>query len=124
MKLAHHGLDSVEDAIAAVAKGQMVIVIDDDDRENEGDLIAAASRITAEQMAFMIRNTSGIVCAPLTAEEARRLKLDPMVAVNDAPMGTAFTVSVDHKLGADDRHIGRGAVQYGTRAGERKLSGR
>jgi 3,4-dihydroxy 2-butanone 4-phosphate synthase / GTP cyclohydrolase II len=99
MKLAHHGLDSVEDAIAAVAKGQMVVVIDDDDRENEGDLIAAASRITAEQMAFMIRNTSGIVCAPLTAEEARRLKLDPMVAVNDAPMGTAFTVSVDHKLG-------------------------
>ena len=50
-------------------------------------------------MAFMIRHTSGIVCAPMTAEDARRLKLDPMVAVNDAPLGTAFTVSVDYKVG-------------------------
>ncbi|MGH8595852.1 MAG: 3,4-dihydroxy-2-butanone-4-phosphate synthase, partial [Gammaproteobacteria bacterium] len=77
---------------------EMVIVVDDDDRENEGDLVAAASKLSPEQMAFMIRHTSGIVCAPLTAEDARRLKLDPMVAINDAPMGTAFTVSVDYKL--------------------------
>jgi 3,4-dihydroxy 2-butanone 4-phosphate synthase/GTP cyclohydrolase II len=96
---ASSSLDSVEDAIAAVARGEMVVVIDDDDRENEGDLVAAASRITPEQMAFMIRNTSGIVCAPLTAEDARRLKLDPMVAINDAPLGTAFTVSIDYRLG-------------------------
>jgi 3,4-dihydroxy 2-butanone 4-phosphate synthase / GTP cyclohydrolase II len=95
----YHGLDSVEAAIAAIAKGEIVIVIDDDDRENEGDLIVAASKITTEKMAFMIRHTSGIVCAPLTAEDARRLKLDPMVAVNDAPMGTAFTVSIDCKIG-------------------------
>jgi 3,4-dihydroxy 2-butanone 4-phosphate synthase/GTP cyclohydrolase II len=74
-------------------------VVDDDDRENEGDLIAAASKITPEQMAFMVRHTSGIVCTPITAEDARRLKLDPMVAVNDAPMGTAFTVSIDYKDG-------------------------
>jgi 3,4-dihydroxy 2-butanone 4-phosphate synthase/GTP cyclohydrolase II len=93
------GLDSVEEAIAAIAKGQMVVVIDDDDRENEGDLIAAAGKITPEQMAFMIRHTSGIICAPVTPDTARRLKLDPMVAVNDAPMGTAFTVSVDYKIG-------------------------
>jgi 3,4-dihydroxy 2-butanone 4-phosphate synthase/GTP cyclohydrolase II len=95
----HHGLDSVEDAIASIGRGSMVIVVDDDDRENEGDLIAAASKMTPEHMAFMIRHTSGIVCAPLMAEEARRLKLDPMVAINDAPMGTAFTVSVDCRIG-------------------------
>jgi 3,4-dihydroxy 2-butanone 4-phosphate synthase/GTP cyclohydrolase II len=92
-------LDTVEEAIKAIADGQMVVVVDDDDRENEGDLIAAASKITPEQMAFMVRHTSGIVCTPITAEDARRLKLDPMVAVNDAPMGTAFTVSIDYKDG-------------------------
>ena len=92
-------LDTVEEAIKAIADGQMVVVVDDDDRENEGDLIAAASKITPEQMAFMVRHTSGIVCTPITAEDARRLKLDPMVAMNDAPMGTAFTVSIDYKDG-------------------------
>lgn len=92
-------LDKVEDAIAAVQKGEMVVVVDDDDRENEGDLIAAAAKITPEQMAFMVRHTSGIVCAPMTREDARRLKLDPMVADNDAPHGTAFTVSVDYREG-------------------------
>ncbi len=92
-------LDSVEEAIRAIAEGQMVVVVDDDDRENEGDLIAAAAKITPEQMAFMVRHTSGIVCAPITAEDARRLKLDPMVALNDAPMGTAFTVTIDYKEG-------------------------
>ena len=96
------GRDSVEAAIAAiaaVARGELVVVVDDHDRENEGDLIGAASRITSQQMAFMIRHTSGIVCTPMTAEDARRLKLDPMVALNDAPMGTAFTISVDCRNG-------------------------
>ena len=92
-------LDTVEEAIKAIANGQMVVVVDDDDRENEGDLIGAAAKITPEQMAFMVRHTSGIVCTPITAEDARRLKLDPMVALNDAPMGTAFTVSIDYKEG-------------------------
>lgn len=92
-------LDSVEAAIKAVADGQMVVVVDDDDRENEGDLICAAARMTPEQMAFMVRHTSGIVCTPMPAEDARRLKLDPMVALNDAPMGTAFTVTVDYREG-------------------------
>jgi 3,4-dihydroxy 2-butanone 4-phosphate synthase/GTP cyclohydrolase II len=92
-------LDSVEDAIKAIIAGELVVVVDDDDRENEGDLIGAASKITPEQMAFMVRHTSGIVCTPITAEDARRLKLDPMVALNDAPMGTAFTVSIDYKEG-------------------------
>ncbi|WP_376986152.1 3,4-dihydroxy-2-butanone-4-phosphate synthase [Bosea sp. R86505] len=85
--------------IEAFARGEIVIVTDDDDRENEGDLIVAASLCTPEKMAFIIRNTCGIVCAPLTASEARRLRLDPMVSSNDAPLGTAFTVTVDVKHG-------------------------
>ena len=72
---------------------------DDDDRENEGDLFVAASLCTPEKMAFIIRHTSGIVCAPLSAAEARRLHLDPMVAANDAPLGTAFTITVDVRHG-------------------------
>jgi 3,4-dihydroxy 2-butanone 4-phosphate synthase/GTP cyclohydrolase II len=92
-------LDTVDEAIKAMADGQLVVVVDDDDRENEGDLIGAAAKITPEQMAFMVRHTSGIVCTPMPAEEARRLKLDPMVALNDAPMGTAFTVSIDYREG-------------------------
>lgn len=90
---------SVTEAIEAFAKGEIVIVTDDDDRENEGDLIVAASHCTPEKMAFIIRNTCGIVCAPVTAAEARRLRLDPMVPSNDAPLGTAFTVSVDVRHG-------------------------
>jgi len=89
----------VEAAIAAFAKGELVVVTDDDDRENEGDLFVAASLCTAEKMAFIIRHTSGIVCAPVSSEQAERLHLDPMVARNDAPLGTAFTVSVDVKHG-------------------------
>jgi len=90
---------SVEAAIKAFAKGEIVVVTDDDDRENEGDLFVAASLCTPEKMAFIIRNTSGIVCAPLGGELARRLHLDPMVAENDAPLGTAFTVTVDVRHG-------------------------
>jgi 3,4-dihydroxy 2-butanone 4-phosphate synthase/GTP cyclohydrolase II len=92
----HH---RVEAAIKAFAKGEIVVVTDDDDRENEGDLFVAASHCTPDKMAFIIRNTSGIVCAPLGAEQARRLHLDPMVAENEAPLGTAFTVSVDVRHG-------------------------
>jgi 3,4-dihydroxy 2-butanone 4-phosphate synthase/GTP cyclohydrolase II len=85
----------VRGAIEAFADGAIVVVTDDDDRENEGDLIVAASLCTTEKMAFIVRHTSGIVCAPLEGAEARRLHLDPMVATNNAPLGTAFTVSVD-----------------------------
>jgi 3,4-dihydroxy 2-butanone 4-phosphate synthase / GTP cyclohydrolase II len=90
---------TVTEAIEAVARGEIVIVTDDDDRENEGDLVCAAALCMPEKMAFIIRHTSGIVCAPITAEDARRLNLQPMVATNDAPLGTAFTVSVDVKHG-------------------------
>jgi 3,4-dihydroxy 2-butanone 4-phosphate synthase/GTP cyclohydrolase II len=89
----------VEATIAAFARGEIIVVTDDDDRENEGDLFVAAALCTPEKMAFIIRHTSGIVCAPLSADEARRLHLDPMVAANDAPLGTAFTVSVDVRHG-------------------------
>src|SRR5271169_2051330 len=91
--------ERIRAAIAAFGRGEIVIVTDDDDRENEGDLFVAASMCTSEKMAFIIRHTSGIVCAPLTLAEARRLHLDPMVAANDAPLGTAFTVSVDFRHG-------------------------
>jgi 3,4-dihydroxy 2-butanone 4-phosphate synthase/GTP cyclohydrolase II len=89
--------NTVEDAVNAIAAGKMIIVVDDADRENEGDLVMAASRATAEQVAFIIRHTSGIVCAPVTYDEARRLHLNSMVSDNDAPMQTAFTVSVDYR---------------------------
>jgi 3,4-dihydroxy 2-butanone 4-phosphate synthase/GTP cyclohydrolase II len=91
--------DPIEDVIAGIAAGEIVIVVDDDDRENEGDLIMAASRATPEKVAFMIRHTSGILCTPILEEDAKRLHLDPMVARNDAPMSTAFTVSIDYRHG-------------------------
>jgi len=86
-------------AIRAFEEGRLVVVVDDIDRENEGDLFVAASHCTAEKMAFIVRHTSGIVCAPLAREVASRLRLDPMVAESDAPLGTAFTVSVDYREG-------------------------
>ena len=89
----------VAQAIDAIARGELVIVTDDDDRENEGDLICAASLCTPEKMAFIIRHCCGIVCVPVTAYDAKRLRLDPMVSANDAPLGTAFTVSVDVRHG-------------------------
>ena len=92
-------ISRVNAAIAAIKAGEMIVVVDDDDRENEGDLIMAASLATPEQVAFIIRHTSGILCTPITEDHARRLKLDPMVAKNDAPLATAFTVSIDVRHG-------------------------
>jgi 3,4-dihydroxy 2-butanone 4-phosphate synthase/GTP cyclohydrolase II len=99
----------IVDTLRAFERGEMVVVTDDDDRENEGDLIVAAVHCTPEMMALMVRHTSGIICAPMTAEDANRLNLQPMVAENTDAKGTAFTVSVDYKHGtttgisADDR---------------------
>lgn len=86
----------VELAVEALAAGGLVVVVDDDDRENEGDLVTAASTITAEQMAFLVRHTTGIVCAPMPAHRADALDLPLMVEHNTDAHGTAFTVSVDH----------------------------
>ena len=90
---------AVNAAIEAIARGEIIVVTDDGDRENEGDLVVAAQHCTTEKMAFIIRNCCGIVCVPMTPEDARRLHLAPMVAANDAPLGTAFTVSVDVRHG-------------------------
>src|SRR5260370_15876244 len=89
--------DTIQEVLQAFASGELVVVTDDDDREGEGDLIVAASLCTPEKMAFIIRHTSGIVCAPITTEDARRLRLDPMVAHNESNHTTRFTVSVDYK---------------------------
>ena len=89
--------DPIQEVLHAFAQGELVVVTDDDDREGEGDLIVAASLCTPEKMAFIIRHTSGIVCTPITQEDARRLRLDPMVAHNDSSHTTAFTVSIDYK---------------------------
>lgn len=89
----------VADAIRAIEQGEIVVVTDDNDRENEGDLIIAAVHASPEKMAFIVRHTSGIVCTPMTREDARKLRLDPMVSDNDAPHSTAFTVSVDYRFG-------------------------
>jgi 3,4-dihydroxy 2-butanone 4-phosphate synthase/GTP cyclohydrolase II len=101
--------DTIQEVLQAFARGELVVVTDDEDREGEGDLIVAASLCTAEKMAFIIRHTSGIVCAPITTEDARRLRLDPMVAHNESAHTTAFTVSIDYKpdggtgISADER---------------------
>ena len=90
-------MERVAEAIRAFERGEIVVVMDDDDRENEGDLIIAAVHCTTEKMGFIIRYTGGVVCAPIEAEDANRLNLGPMVSENDAPHATAFTVSVDFK---------------------------
>lgn len=101
----------IVEALRAFERGEIVVVMDDDGRENEGDLIVAAVHCTPEKMAFIVRHTSGIVCAPMPREEAKRLNLQPMVADNDSAHTTAFTVSVDFKHGtttgisADDRTL-------------------
>ena len=88
-------LDSIADAIAAVAAGRPVLVVDDEDRENEGDLIMAAEFADATTMGFFVRHTSGVICAPMTADRAAALHLPPMVTDNEDPKGTAYTISCD-----------------------------
>ncbi|GAB6965665.1 bifunctional 3,4-dihydroxy-2-butanone-4-phosphate synthase/GTP cyclohydrolase II [Corynebacterium amycolatum] len=91
--------DSVERAIADIAAGKAVVVVDDEDRENEGDIIFAAEKVTPELVAFMVRYSSGYICAPLTAEDCERLNLPPMVSENEDARGTAYTVTVDANTG-------------------------
>ncbi|EGU35660.1 3,4-dihydroxy-2-butanone-4-phosphate synthase [Vibrio scophthalmi] len=89
----------VNKAIEALKNGQGVMLLDDEDRENEGDIIYSAEHLTAQQMALMIRECSGIVCLCLTEEHANQLELPPMVINNDSANQTAFTVSIEAKLG-------------------------
>ncbi|ONH34587.1 bifunctional 3,4-dihydroxy-2-butanone-4-phosphate synthase/GTP cyclohydrolase II [Protofrankia sp. BMG5.30] len=90
---------SIDEAVAQIAAGRPVVVVDDADRENEGDLIFAAEKATPELLAFMIRYTSGVVCVPMDGADLDRLELDQMVPHNTERMGTAFTVSVDARAG-------------------------
>lgn len=91
--------DTVEAAIAAIARGEFVVVVDDTDRENEGDLIIAADAITPAQMAFLVRHSSGLVCVALPGERLDELELPMMVKANTESHQTAFTVSVDYLHG-------------------------
>ncbi len=88
-------LDSIEEAIADFRAGKMVIVVDDEDRENEGDIIVAAEKITPEQVNFMLKNARGVLCAPLTISRCRELELHHQVEDNTSVLGTPFTVTVD-----------------------------
>jgi 3,4-dihydroxy 2-butanone 4-phosphate synthase / GTP cyclohydrolase II len=89
----------VDDAVAAIGRGEMVVVVDDEDRENEGDLVMAAEAATPEKIAFFLAHTSGVICAPLLPERADELDLPLMVAANTEAQRTAFTVSVDARKG-------------------------
>ena len=91
--------DTIESAIAEIAAGRMVILIDDEDRENEGDLVLAAEKVTPDAINFMARHARGLICATLTPERADALHLGPMAHENTASFGTAFTVSVDAVAG-------------------------
>lgn len=87
--------DSIESSVAAFRRGEFVVVLDSQDRENEGDLIIAAQDVTTEKMAFMIRHTSGLVCTPLRSHLALSLSLPQMVSHNADPNRTAYTISID-----------------------------
>jgi 3,4-dihydroxy 2-butanone 4-phosphate synthase / GTP cyclohydrolase II len=93
------GLDSIETALLEIAAGRPVVVVDDEDRENEGDIIFAAEHATQELLAFTVRYSSGVICVSMDDERADKLELPPMTAVNQDRKGTAFTVSVDAREG-------------------------
>lgn len=90
-------LNTITEAIADIKAGKVIIVVDDEDRENEGDFMAAAEMATPEVINFMATNGRGLICTPITEERCKELKLDMMVGTNTDPMETAFTVSVDLK---------------------------
>lgn len=92
-------LDKIESALAAMARGEMLVVVDDEDRENEGDLILAAEYATPEAVAFMVRHTSGMLCVALPGERLDALELPLMVARNTDALGTAYTITVDYRHG-------------------------
>jgi 3,4-dihydroxy 2-butanone 4-phosphate synthase/GTP cyclohydrolase II len=94
-------LDSISDALADIRDGKMVVVVDDEDRENEGDLIFAASKTTTELVGFMVRHSSGVICVPMEGPVLDRLGLPPMTHINEDRKGTAYSVSVDARDGIE-----------------------
>jgi 3,4-dihydroxy 2-butanone 4-phosphate synthase len=107
-------LDPVAAAVEAVGQGRPVVVVDDADRENEGDIVFAAQHATPELMGFTVRHTSGVVCVPMTGPRADAMSLPPMVAVNEDAKGTAYTVTCDAREG----------VSTGISAADRALTAR
>ena len=88
-------LDTIEDALRDFSEGKMIIVVDDEDRDNEGDIIVAAEKITPEQVNFMLKNARGVLCAPLTISRCKELGLVPQTENNTSVLGTPFTITVD-----------------------------
>src|SRR6195952_356806 len=111
----------IDRAIADVASGRPVVVVDDEERENEGDLIFAAAKATPELMAFTIRHSSGVICVPMPAEMLDRLEIPLMTPHNRDPLRTAYTISVDAREGvttgisaADRAHTARALADSAT----------
>ena len=102
-------LDAIEEAIKDIKEGKIIIVVDDENRENEGDFVAAADKVTPEMINFMATNGRGLICTPITEKRCKELNLDLMVGINTDPLGTAFTVSVDYhgkfKLAWDSQYL-------------------
>src|SRR5918994_979831 len=92
-------LATIEEAVAEIRDGRMIIIVDDEDRENEGDLVCAAEKTTPEIINFMARHARGLICMPLTEERCDELHLTTQVADNTSYLGTAFTVSIDARKG-------------------------
>ena len=116
-------ISPVEDIVAELRAGRMVILVDEEDRENEGDLVLAADHVTADAINFMARFGRGLICLTLTRERCERLQLPPMVPRNGTKMGTAFTVSIEAAEGvttgisaADRAHTIAVAVAPGAKA--------
>jgi 3,4-dihydroxy 2-butanone 4-phosphate synthase / GTP cyclohydrolase II len=114
---------TIDEAIEEIRQGRMIVVVDDEDRENEGDLLMAADRVTPEAVNFMATHGRGLICVPMTAERLDELQIPMMVSDNTAPMGTAFTVTVDARRGvttgtsAYDRAVTiRTLIDSGTRS--------
>src|SRR5229473_7407586 len=116
---------AIEDAVEDIREGRMVVVVDDPDRENEGDLVIAAQFATPEAINFMATHARGLICLSLTEERADELGLRPMTEHNEAPLGTAFTVSIEAREGvttgisaADRSHTIQVAINQQTRPGD------
>ena len=90
-------LDNISEAINDIKNGKVIIVVDDENRENEGDFVCAADAVTPEIVNFMAKHGRGLICTPITEKRSKKLNLFPMVSNNTDPMDTAFTVSVDLK---------------------------
>src|SRR5690606_27173213 len=97
-------LNTIEEAINDIRNGKVIIVVDDEDRENEGDFLAAAEMVTPQMINFMATHGRGLICTPLTEKRCKELELNPMVHNNTDPLETAFTISVDLRGNRSEEH--------------------